>query len=634
MRKTAMCAAIVAFATGVAAQDGVSTAGSARAGYAGKHGFYPAASEIVVEDFINYHRHELPRPKAGAAVSLDLRWGGEKAGPSGEAVLQIGFATALQSEARRLRPVNLALVIDKSGSMAAEDKLERVKQAMLTLVEQLRETDTLSIVTFDSEAQVAYSAHRLDNKEAVRGVVRELKPGSSTNIHSGLMLGYREAMRAFDASGTNRVVLLTDGIANQGVIEPDKIAAASQEFNAKGIDLTTIGLGAELNKDLLRKLAKSGHGLFHFIGDTADIEKVFVKEIQSQLSPVADRPELVVEIPSGLRLTQVYGFEPVVGEKTVRIALDTMNSGMTEVVLMRFQAGPGRHTVKARLTYRDVDRNKRVTLSTADEVSGTRSDESVSDPQVLKNLTIAELAQAVHEMAVQVEARKFSAAKAALDTAVLDTKERYPSLTDADIRRNLEIAVTYRDMLTREIGSEPTGSGLGRNIIANGDFSQGNTGFACELDYIKPSPNCLWGTYYTVAASFSSPFQLHTNVPANSYAAPGGGSVLFMNAGGGQEMTVYRSRVKCARRTKYQVSVYEISLSGGPQWVNSYEIRVNGKRSNPMPGGDGGYVPLAFSWESGEDEWATVSLVRVQRSGTGGVIGIANVEMRPATADR
>src|ERR1044072_5830237 len=127
------------------AQEGTSTAAAARARYLAEMCLIPASNSVAVEEFVNYHRHQIGRPKAGEAVLLDVRWGNDRVSTSEpEAVLQIGFSTALASDRRQLPPVTLALVIDKSGSMADANKLSRVKESLLALVSQLRETDVLS----------------------------------------------------------------------------------------------------------------------------------------------------------------------------------------------------------------------------------------------------------------------------------------------------------------------------------------------------------------------------------------------------------------------------------------------------------------------------------------------------------
>ncbi len=439
------------------AQESSSTAAAARTRYLSEKGLIPESHTVAVEEFVNYHRHQIGRPKAGEAVALDVRWGNDRVSSADpEAVLQIGFSTALASDRQQLPPVNLALVIDKSGSMADADKLVRVKEALLTLVDQLRETDTLSVVVFDSEAEVLRPARPLGDGEEVRRLIRGIEPGSSTNIHAGLVLGYREALKRYNREGTNRVVLLTDGIANQGVTDPAQIARESLSFNDRGVDLSTIGVGLDLNKDLLRQLAKSGRGLFHFVADAQDIDKVFLKEVQSLVAPVASEPDLEVEYGPGLELAQVYGYEPERTAGGLKIKLDNMNQGLTQVVLLRFKASPrafdgARPTVRVRLSYYDIEQKRRVTKS--EEASLTPKEgaaaDMLRDPEVGKNFTIAQLAQSIRDMAAAVEARRYKDAERLLDAAVAQTRRRYPHLEDEDITRTLNIAQKYQEMLRK-----------------------------------------------------------------------------------------------------------------------------------------------------------------------------------------
>src|ERR671927_542467 len=349
------------------AQEGASSAAAARTRYLSEMGLIPASRSVAVEEFVNYHRHQFGRPKAGEAVLLDVRWGNDRVpAAQPEAVLQIGFSTALASDLRQLPPVNLALVIDKSGSMADADKLTRVKEALLTLVNQLRETDTLSIVVFDSEASVLRPAREVGDREEVRRLIRSVEPGSSTNIHAGLMLGYREALKHLNREGSNRVVLLTDGIANQGVTDPAQIARDSLSYNDRGVDLSTIGVGLDLNKDLLRELAKSGRGLFHFVADAQDIDKIFLREVQSLVAPVASDPNLIVTPGPGVEIAQVYGYDPQPLYNGLTFKLDNMNQGLTQVVLIRFRVRPqaldaaGPPVVRVKFGYTDVRTKERV----------------------------------------------------------------------------------------------------------------------------------------------------------------------------------------------------------------------------------------------------------------------------------
>lgn len=437
------------------AQEGTSSAAASRTRYLAETGLVPSSREVAVEEFVNYHRHQIGRPKVGEVVALDVRWGNDQIfGAGKEAILQVGFSTALASDRQQLRPINLSLVIDKSGSMADLDKISRVKASLLTLVSQLRDKDILSIIVFDSEAEVLLPACHLANREGIKRLIRQIEPGSSTNIHAGLMLGYKEALTNYRQGATNRVILLTDGIANRGVTDAEQIAQDSLRFNDRGIDLSTIGVGLDLNKDLLRQLAQSGRGLFHFVADEQDIEKVFIKELQSLVSPIANEPNLEIDYDPALELVQMYGYDPQLRKCGVKLKLDNMNLGLTQVVLLRFRlAGKKpdnlRLPVKVRFTYYDLEHKKQVvkTHESCITVRDCLPDDMLKDTEVAKNYSIALLAQAIRNMAAAYEARHFREAENLLTDAIAETCERYPNLEDKDIRRTLSIARKYQESL-------------------------------------------------------------------------------------------------------------------------------------------------------------------------------------------
>jgi Mg-chelatase subunit ChlD len=439
------------------AQDGTSAAAASRTRYLAEAGFIPASREVAVEEFINYHRHQIGRPKSGEAVALDMRWGNDQAfGAGNEAVLQIGFSTALANDRQQLRPINLSLVIDRSGSMADADKMSRVKAALLVLVSQLRDIDVLSIVIFDSEAQVLLPARSLADRESIKQLIRQIEPGGSTNIHAGLMLGYQEARKNYRKDATNRVVLLTDGIANRGETAPEKIAQDSLRFNDEGIDLSTIGVGLDLNKDLLRQLAKSGRGLFHFVADAQDIQKVFITELQSLVSPVANEPKVEIDYDADLELVQLYGYEPQLRRNGMTLKLDNMNQGMTQVVLLRFrlarkETDKVRLPVKVSFTYYDLEQKKQIvkTQESFLNAKSAKSGDLLKDNEVGKNYSIALLAQAIRDMAAACEVRHFQEAEKLLTGAIARIYQRYPNLEDKDISRTLLIAQKYQHALKK-----------------------------------------------------------------------------------------------------------------------------------------------------------------------------------------
>jgi len=405
--------------------------------------------EIVVEEFVNYHKHRLPLPKWGQAVAMDTRWGNSEFSRSQrEAVLQIGFTTAEVNERTDLRPLNLVFVIDKSGSMDESDKMSRVKDGLRMMIGKLRPDDIVSIVAFDTRAQVLYQAQPIGDGNGLRYAIDCLMPEGGTNLHSGLMLGYAEARRHFRAGATNRVILLTDGIANVGVTDPSRIAAESAECNGRGIDLSTIGVGLDLNNDLLRRLAQSGHGLYHFISDYTDINKVFVNEVQSLVSSVAKNVDVRIEYGSGLRLEKIYGYQPRYVNGVVSFTLDDMNNGLTQVILAKFRtdSGKGSAPVKVRLSYYDVKRKCAVEEVQELRLAPAESDscDVLADVEVKKNYTIAELADSLYAMAGLARGGNYSQAQNVLDASVSTAYRRYPNMEDTDIRFILDIVEGYR----------------------------------------------------------------------------------------------------------------------------------------------------------------------------------------------
>src|SRR5688500_13931209 len=175
------------------------------------------------------------------------------------------------------------------------------------------------------------------------------------------------------------------------------IATQSSEFNGQGIDLSTIGVGIDLDRELLRTLSKQGRGLFHFVADAYDIEKVFVKEVQSLISPVARRVQMEIEFDPNLGVEKVFGYAPQFQRNRVQIPLDDMNNGLTQVVMMKVRLENTRNLeksfpVKVKLSYFDIKTRRQIveTQSAILTVTPESRVDLLADSLVKKNYTIAE----------------------------------------------------------------------------------------------------------------------------------------------------------------------------------------------------------------------------------------------------
>jgi len=445
---------IWAVAGNVYGQAGVSSASVSRLRseadrFAGHSLAAPVAPDkIAVEEIINYHRHRLPLPRAGQGIRMDVRWGNETSSAGLPSVLQIGLATADMNGSSDLGPLNLGLVIDRSGSMASADKMILVKAALLSLANNLRPSDIVSIVAFDGTANVVLPANALGNGNAYRRAVESIQPAGSTNIDAGLMLGYREVARNFRPGSANRVILLTDGRANAGTTDPRRIASNSAGFNEQGIDLSTIGVGQDLDNDLLRTLSKLGRGLYHFVSDPNDIAKIFVNEVQSLLSPVARNVRVEITQDSSLCLDQLYGYSPHVEGNRVKVELDDLNAAATQIIVLQY-APESAGQVTVRLRYFDLDLKREVEETQRVVLKRGSSKELPQDPEVQKNHTIANIAQALSTMQQSWNRNDLQSAENAVRAAVRQTLDRYPEVEDADIRTQFEIAQNYLSTLEK-----------------------------------------------------------------------------------------------------------------------------------------------------------------------------------------
>jgi Mg-chelatase subunit ChlD len=342
------------------------------------------------------------------------------------------------------------------------DRIDNVRKSLLAFVDKLRQSDRVTLVGFNQEARVLLSSQTVTDGNVIFDVIERLEAGGATNIHAGLMLGYAAVKEHYDPQRTNRVILLTDGRTNKGVLDPEQIIRESTEFNNFGIDLSVIGLGHNLNFALLRQLATAGRGAMNFVDEVKDIQKVFMDELDSLLSAVARDVELGITLPESLQYAGMYGYAPTFHGNTIRVPIENLNSGATLVVLTRLKArDPAafeRAEVKVTLKYHRAADGKAVTdqqtTSLEYDAAGEKSDAGHVHPKVSKNLAIAQMAQSMRTMARQFQEGKLRQSQATLETAIERVKRHQEQLEDKDVRRVYDILEGYRKKLATVIAAQ------------------------------------------------------------------------------------------------------------------------------------------------------------------------------------
>jgi len=221
---------------------------------------------------------------------------------------------SLGSAPPRRLPLNLALVIDRSGSMAGRP-LEEAKRCGSMVLDALDEADRLAIVAYDQRAEVCFPSVLVTDKAAIRASIDSIRSGGSTDLHGGWVAGAGEVVQFAVDSGVSRVLLLSDGCANVGVTAPSVITRHCGEMAAQKITTSTYGLGAGFNEDLMTEMARAGQGQAHYGRTADDLSDPFLQELDMLRALVARDLRLHLTPASGVRATVLnrYQFEELHG---------------------------------------------------------------------------------------------------------------------------------------------------------------------------------------------------------------------------------------------------------------------------------------------------------------------------------
>jgi Ca-activated chloride channel family protein len=271
-------------------------------------GTLPPPASIRVEEWVNALPAGLPVPDGDLGVTAETAVAPGLA--DGTQLVRVGVTTREAAAADRL-PVNVTLVVDRSGSMDIRDRLGLVQSSLALLADSLRDDDTVSVVSFEDEARPLLEPTPVSDTGAILAAIDRLTPGGSTNLEAGLELGYREARASFRADATNVVVLASDGVANVGRTGPRSIVQQIQEQGARGIHLVTVGYGmGNYNDHLMEQLADLGDGFYAYVDDFAEAEELFSDRLATALVPVAAEARAQVEFdPAVVASYRLIGYD-------------------------------------------------------------------------------------------------------------------------------------------------------------------------------------------------------------------------------------------------------------------------------------------------------------------------------------
>ena len=281
--------------------------------------FLPLPIEhIRPHELLNYFSFETaPVPREDDfSVLADIAPDPKQAGIYNLALAIKGRPVDMQAR----RNTNLTFVVDRSGSMSDEGRMSYLKRGMNQMMGQLKTGDLVNVVLFDHEecTPIENFVVGRDNPEILKKAIDKMQPRGSTDVNLGLTKGYELADRGFQQTYNNRVVLVTDALANTGDTDPRTMAMVGKYYDSRKIRLSGVGVGREFNDALLDKLTERGRGAYVFLGSEAEVDAVFGSRFISLLETTAMDVHFQLHLPPSLRMNVFYGEESSVVKEDVQ----------------------------------------------------------------------------------------------------------------------------------------------------------------------------------------------------------------------------------------------------------------------------------------------------------------------------
>lgn len=352
----------------------------------------------------------------GKALSIEVLAGRAATmanGPAREQFLVELHATGSAGGGIRT-PLNLCLVIDRSGSMEGPP-LEYVKQACTHVVDMLNQDDVLSIVTFEQMVDVLMPPQRVTNKQMIKEGISHIVAGNTTNLYEGMRVGFQQIIAGEQPGRATRLVVLTDGDPTEGIKDFQTIVGHTAEIKSRGVTCTFLGFGPDYNEELLAAMAKRSGGNYYYIPRPELIPEVFRTEMEKLLTTVARNVKLELKLARWVSMRSPEAIDS--GEANISMADMERGSTMQQSIDLEFQNHPlGFYRVAGgRLTYDDAvsGQNESVDIDLVIEFSSDIARYSVPvDPRVSQASQIQMASRAVEKTIMGLKTQQISAAGA------------------------------------------------------------------------------------------------------------------------------------------------------------------------------------------------------------------------------
>ena len=361
---------------------------------------------------------------------------------SNTAIIKVSLTGYDLPKVKRSRaPVNVAIVLDRSGSMSGQ-KLNQAKDAAITALDFLGAQDVISIISYDDRVRVDMPATKATDKSAIRRAIQNIRAGGNTALFAGVSKGSQEVGKFLTDNRVNRVILLSDGIANVGPATAWELGELGQSLSREGIAVSTIGLGLGYNEDLMVELAKQSDGNHVFAERATDLAHIFRSEFNDVTSVVAQNIDINIFCADGVKPLRILGRDADIVNNRVSTRLNQVYSQQEKYLLLEVQVPEGKNQQRRQIasvdvSYTDIINNENHRAKDDLWVSYSRSEKAVRSAYDKATLgeAVKQRANYLSKEAVQLrDAGRVQAARKKLEQAsmlIQEEAEQYDLSSEA-----------------------------------------------------------------------------------------------------------------------------------------------------------------------------------------------------------
>ena len=324
---------------------------------------------------------------AGGSEVIELKMDSERRilkTTDDECVIQVEVGGRKKPDEKRKVPMNLAIVLDRSGSMSGA-KIERARQAAALALGLVGPDDTFALVVYDNEVETIIPAGKVKDVSELEKRIQAINSGGSTALHAGVTEGATQLRKFFDKEKINRVILLSDGIANVGPSSPTNLANLGRDLAGEGISVSTIGLGDDYNEDLMTALAEASHANYYYVKDAEKLPDIFAEELGTVKSVVARNLRLIITLPEGIVGKAVLGekeFEFKSGSVTIPVGEVSAGQRRRFLVKVAVPAGETKEIPLAKVAMEYADAEGAIQKSSAAYSAQRTADVALSENSI------------------------------------------------------------------------------------------------------------------------------------------------------------------------------------------------------------------------------------------------------------